>query len=89
MKPMPKRIAPVMLLIPLAALLAGCKLSSLPTVPEPAEVPPLPKVARQPQPPSECLPKCSAGLTKLRTELLDSLTKPTQPALPVSAHTTR
>ena len=42
-----------------------------------------------PTPPEICLPTCSAGLTMLRTELLNLLTAPTPLAEPVKAGTMR
>ena len=55
----------------------------------PPAIPALPVQARQPKPPPICLPTCSAGLTRLRMELLDSLTSPPPQAKPASAATTR
>jgi hypothetical protein len=78
-----------MLLLPLL-LLAGCP-ASLPLSPprhvEPPAIPPLPATARQPQTPSECLPTCSAGLTKLRESWRQQLTLPASPASSVSVPT--
>ncbi len=54
-----------------------------------APVPPLPTEARQPTPPSVCLPTCLEGLTKLRMELLDSLTKAGGQDLPAKDSTKR
>lgn len=86
-----KRMRPLWLLLPLLMLVCACA----PLKPvsasasEYAPVPPLPGEARQPTPPPECLPKCSVGLTRLRTELLNSLTKAESPVSPASAPTTR
>lgn len=89
MKPENKPTVPALMLLLPVLLLAGCKLNSLPIVVEPARIPPLTQEARQPEPPKECSPTCSAGLTKLRTELLNSLTSRESPALPASSSTTR
>jgi len=92
MTPKPNSIKLAMTLTSLALLVSGCASMSRPSQPpsvvEAAKIPPLPKQARQPKPPSICLPTCSAGLTTLRTELLDSLTKPTPQDQPASAPTT-
>lgn len=68
----------------LPMLVSGCATPSPPSVVVPSARVPLPGEARQPTPPSECLPTCSEGLTRLRIELLDSLTKPTSPGTPAS-----
>ena len=79
----------VLLLVPLL-LVAACATSSLPPVPAPAApIPPLPAEARQPKPPSDCLPTCSEGLMRLRNELLHTLQKLRSPAPPANAPTTR
>ena len=39
-------------------------------------------------PPPICVPTCSAGLMRLRTELLNSLPEPTSPARPANESTT-
>ncbi|VVD90269.1 hypothetical protein PCO31110_01580 [Pandoraea communis] len=78
-------------LAPLMLLMNGCA-SSLPNIPPPRDIPPLPAEARQPegeQIPSICSQGCSAGLTKLRENSLNLLTLPTSQGLPVSAVTTR
>ena len=82
----------MMLLIP-ALLVSGCA-SVSPNSPPPVVVagprnPPLPAQALQPTPPEICLPSCSAGLTKLRTELLNSLPAPMLPASPASGSTAK
>lgn len=62
----------------LALLVSGCASNSQPLpspVVPPPQLPPLPPQGRQPTRPEICLPTCSAGLTRLRTTLLDSLTK--------------
>lgn len=84
---------PLLLLLPLVMLASACA----PLKPDSAQasasarapVPPLPLEARQPTPPSVCLPTCSEGLTRLRTELLNSLTQAAVPGSPASASTTR
>lgn len=92
MKHKPLSIArSLMLLLPLM-LLQGCASVSQPSPPvvaPPPAIPPLPAVARQPTPPPICSPTCSAGLMKLRTELLNMLTQPASPAEGASAPTTR
>ena len=74
---MPKKnsmLWPLMLL-PLALLLTGCAHES-PSYPvDPPRVPPLAKQARQPARPEICVPTCPAGLTRLRTNLLNSLSE--------------
>lgn len=92
MTPLNARRVRALILLGLLTLAAGCASRSPvspPVVVQPARIPPLPAQARQPTPPSECLPTCSAGLMRLRTELLDLLTRPTAPAAPASAPTTR
>lgn len=62
----------------LALLVSGCASNSPPLpspVVPPPQLPPLPPQGRQPTRPEICSPTCSSGLTKLRTTLLDSLTK--------------
>ncbi len=89
---MPVKTSPALrLMLPLLLMLAsGCAQLSPPpaAVVPPPRVPPLPSEARQPTQPKECLPTCSAALTKLRTELLHTLTQPGSPARPASAPTT-
>lgn len=81
-----------MMLIVLALLSAGCAhnstLSAPPSV-QPALRPPLPVEARQPKPPSICLPTCSAGVQRLFGNWGDSLTLPTGPAASASGTQTR
>lgn len=80
-----------LMLTPLLMLLAGCKSALQPLPPAPVDapaIPTLPAQARQPDPPPICSPTCSAGLMKLRTELLDMLTERELPASPVSEATT-
>ncbi len=71
------KLRAAMLMLPLM-LAAGCahKSTVLPPLVEPPAIPALPQAARQPTPPPICSPTCSAGLTRLRKELLDMLTKP-------------
>lgn len=92
MKPRLNSIRLAMTLTPLALLVSGCASVSPPSQPplvvEPAKNPALPAQARQPKPPKICSNGCSAGLMKLRTELLDSLIKPTPQDQPASAPTT-
>ena len=76
----------------LGLLVSGCATVSPslpPPVVQPPAIPTLPMQARQPKSPPICLPTCSAGLTRLRMELLDSLTSPQPLAKPASAATTR
>ncbi len=91
MKPKPTVIARALTLLALPMLVSACAGVSQPSPPvvvPPPAIPPLPAAARQPTPPPICSPTCSAGLTKLRKELLDMLTKHTSPAEPASARTT-
>lgn len=86
-----RRLA-ALLLLPLLLVSACAPLkpnSAQPSQPGRAPVPPLPTEARQPTPPSVCLPTCNDGLTRLRTQLLDLLTKAGEPGSPASASTTR
>lgn len=86
----PLRLLPPLLLLTLVCGCAPLKPDSAqPSASERAPVPALPSQARQPKPPSDCLPTCSDGLTRLRTESLDSLTKAASPVSPASAPTTR
>ncbi len=87
MKPTNVPSALALMLLPLALLLSACAKPLQPQLPPPAAIPPLPTAAKQPEPPAICSPTCSAGLTTLRTTLLDSLIKHTQPGAPASAHT--
>lgn len=63
--------------------------SAQPSLQGRAPVPALPQEARQPTPPSVCSPTCSEGLTRLRTELLDSLTRAVGPDSTANGSTTR
>ena len=60
-----------LMLLPLMTLLAGCAHESPSYHAAPPVVPVLPVEARQPTPPAICLPSCSAGLMRLREELLN------------------
>lgn len=60
-----------LMLLPLMTLLAGCAHESPSYHADPPAVPVLPVEARQPTPPAICLPTCSAGLMRLREELLN------------------
>lgn len=79
-------------LLTLALLVSGCATNSLlpepASAPQPVVIPELVQEARQPTPPAICSPSCSEGLTRLRKELLDSLTQPTSPVKPASGSTT-
>ncbi len=74
--------------LPLVAfLLAGCAKQLQPLPPPPSQgvrLTPLPSSARQPTPPPECLPTCTAGLTRERDSSRELLTNATSPAAPVS-----
>ena len=59
-----------LMLLPLMTLLAGCAHESPSYHAAPPAVPVLPMEAIQPTPPAICLPSCSAGLMRLREELL-------------------
>lgn len=80
------RAALPLLLMLLSACGHDSPLRRPPAVPE---VPPLPQAARQPERPPICKPTCTEGLTRLRMELLDSLTVPPSPEKPASAPTAR
>lgn len=78
-----------LLLLPLT-LAAGCASNLKPSgKAEAPAIPPLAKEARQPSPPKICTQWCSDGLMKLRTKLLDSLTKAAPPADSANETTTR
>lgn len=70
-----------LMLLPMLLLASGCASKSPPSLPPVVvaapEIPPLPPQARQPTPPEICSPTCSAGLMRLRMELLDLLTRHT------------
>ena len=70
----------------LVLLLTACAQPSIFTAPppEPPRTPALPEQARQPKPPSICLPTCSQGLTRLREKSRNSLMLPTQQGLRAS-----
>lgn len=81
-----------MMLTVLALLSAGCATSLPPTATpsaQPPQRPALPAEARQPKPPSICLPTCSAGVERLFATWGDSLTLHTPPAASASATTAR
>ncbi len=61
----------LLMLLPLMTLLSGCAHESPCYHAGPPAVPVLPVEARQPTPPAICLPSCSAGLMRLREELLN------------------
>lgn len=76
------------MLTALVLLSAGCAHNSTPSVPPsvlPAQRPPLPVEARQPKPPSICLPTCLAGVERLFENLGSSLMLPTPLASPANA----
>lgn len=81
-----RALAPIVTLLLVA--LSGCA-SAPRSLPQPAEqvpqIPPLAPQARQPQRPEICLPTCSAGLMRLREQLLLMPTKPLQPVPPAKA----
>ncbi|SEF28544.1 hypothetical protein SAMN03159371_03724 [Variovorax sp. NFACC28] len=82
----------VLMLLPLLVLSSGCAHNSTPSAPpsvQPALRPSLPVEARQPKPPSICLPSCSAGVERLFGSWGDSLTLPTAPAPSASDTPTR
>lgn len=89
---MPERKSPTWRALSLVLLMlaAGCATNSPAPVVSPAPpIPPLPAEALQPPRPKECTPTCSAGLMKLRTELLNTLTKRASPVKPAPASTAR
>jgi hypothetical protein len=67
-----------LMLLPLMTLLAGCAHESPNYHADPPAVPVLPVEAIQPTPPEICLPSCSAGLMRLRGELLSLPTEAEQ-----------
>lgn len=87
MKPANVKFKLALMLSALALLLSGCAQPLPRPEVKPAAIPPLAPQAKQPTPPKECLPTCSAGLTTLRTESLDLLMKLTSPAEPAKAST--
>lgn len=70
-----RRTLPALLL---TVLLAGCVCNTPPppAVVLPPQRPALPPEARQPELPEICSPTCSDGLTRLREQLLRTLTEP-------------
>lgn len=87
----PKHAALALLPMLLASACASKSPSSLPQ-PKPVQRPALPEQARQvpaEQMPLICLPSCTAGLTKLREQSLQSLTMPGSAAKPASEPTMR
>lgn len=68
-----------LMLLPLMTLLAGCAHESPSYHAAPPAVPVLPMEARQPTLPEICLPSCSAGLMRLREELLSLPTEAERP----------
>ncbi len=84
-------IKPKRLLVLLTLPLFACN-SASPLFPKSYDLPPLPVEARQPsaeQTPLICSQGCSPGLTKLRENLLGTLTQPTSQDSPASAATKR
>ena len=74
---------PVMLLLPLLLVSAGCATNSPPIAPpsvQPPQCPPLPLEGRQPPTPSICSPTCSAGLMLERESWRASLMNAAQQA---------
>ena len=85
----PMRAALALLPMLLAAGCASKSPASLP-MPKPVQLPALPEQARQAQQdqlPSICWPSCTAGLTKLREQSLQSLMTLESVGKPVSAPT--
>lgn len=81
---MPKPTACALLLLAPMLLLAAC---TTPVAVTPPQRPALPAQARQPQPPSICIPSCAEGLTRLRESWQRMLTQPEPPGSPASAPT--
>lgn len=79
------------LLVVLSLLMSACG-ASLPVSPpgpvQRAQIPPLPASARQPLPPSQCLPDCSNSAASDAQSSRDMLTRLASPAKPASAPTT-
>lgn len=83
MKPKVELNWPALLLGMLTLLLQACASGSLPISPPsvaPPRIPALPREARQPEIPSECLGGCSANLTIARQRWQSSLISPVSPA---------
>ena len=78
MKLQKKRSLPNRTLLLLALLMSGCACKLPNSAPPPIErpEPPLSNQARQPAIPLECLPPCSAALTRERESWLPTLTLP-------------
>lgn len=67
-------------------LLSACSSVPVRLPPEPPlRPPPLLKAARQPTPPPDCLPTCSAGASRSLDSWLTSPTAPASPGRPASA----
>ncbi len=77
----------------LAWLLSACASVSQPSLPpldvRPPAIPRLPSAARQPKTPPECLPTCSAGVSREFDSWLTSPTNAAQPGQPASGPMTR
>lgn len=71
-----------LLLLVCLASVSGCATQPPPLQPAvvaPPSIPPLPREARQPPIPSECLPSCAANLMTQKKRALDTLTRLQQP----------
>ena len=82
----------VLTLLSLTLLAAACSSVSPTLLPQPVKPPAilaLPPQARQPVTPQDCLPTCSAGLTRLRATWLALPMNAEQPVAPASQPTTR
>lgn len=77
-------------LVALSLLMSACA-GSLPVLPpapvQRAQIPPLPASAKQPRPPSQCLPDCSSNAASDAQSSLDTLTRPASPGSPASVPT--
>lgn len=75
--------------LPLLLVACGASLPVSPPAPvQRAKIPALPLSARQPSPPSQCLPTCSDGAASDAQNWADSLTLPASPGKYASGPTT-
>lgn len=88
MKPAAAWSARAPMLAALALLLTACE-TQPPVPPQVLQPPPLPAIARQPSPPPECTPTCSAALSSELESWQSMLTPPAPPERPASGPTTR
>lgn len=72
----------------LAALVAGCSSSSLPSVSSSGSITPLSALGRQPQKPEFCLPTCSKNLSNETDNWQNTLTGQPKPEESVNGNMT-